>query len=255
MLGYIYETINLINGKKYIGKHKSKEFDKNYYGSGTSLKKALEKYGKENFSIKIIEEISDDKDYKYLSERERSWIEAANAVKSDKYYNNSYGGENEGWSGVNEALNINGRPWCKTEDFRNKMRQKQIGKEPGIKGKHHTKEAIEKNRQAHLGTVSAFKGKHHSEETKKKISDKCKGYKHTDEAKRKMSEFRKTYSSHMKGKHHSEESKNKISLANRGHIGYNKGKRWFNDGVNQFLIFPNEAKQNYILGRIKGGRE
>ena len=39
MFGYIYETTNLIDGKKYIGKHKSKTFDRNYYGSGTSLKK------------------------------------------------------------------------------------------------------------------------------------------------------------------------------------------------------------------------
>lgn len=30
MFGYIYETTNLINNKKYIGKHKSNKFDKNY---------------------------------------------------------------------------------------------------------------------------------------------------------------------------------------------------------------------------------
>lgn len=29
MFGYIYETINLINEKKYIGQHKAKKFDKN----------------------------------------------------------------------------------------------------------------------------------------------------------------------------------------------------------------------------------
>ena len=113
IFGYIYETTNLINGKKYIGKHKSSKFDNKYYGSGVALNQDIEKYGKENFSTKIIEEISDDKDYKYLSERECSWIEAANAVKSDKYYNNSYGGENEGWQGTNKAakdnLNLNYR--------------------------------------------------------------------------------------------------------------------------------------------------
>ena len=30
MYGYVYETINLINGKKYIGKHVSNSFDSNY---------------------------------------------------------------------------------------------------------------------------------------------------------------------------------------------------------------------------------
>ncbi len=39
MKGYIYETINLINGKKYIGKHKSSKFDNTYFGSGIALKR------------------------------------------------------------------------------------------------------------------------------------------------------------------------------------------------------------------------
>ena len=34
MYGYIYETTNLINGKKYIGKKASTKFLEDYYGSG-----------------------------------------------------------------------------------------------------------------------------------------------------------------------------------------------------------------------------
>ena len=45
MYGYIYETTNLINGKKYIGKRVSKTFDKYYKGSGKLLRKAFTKYG------------------------------------------------------------------------------------------------------------------------------------------------------------------------------------------------------------------
>ena len=107
MYGYIYETTNLINGMKYIGKHKSKEFDKNYYGSGTSLNRAITLYGKENFLVRVLEEIPDDKDYKYLAEREMFYINKYNAVKSNEFYNMSYGGENEGWLGVNEAAKDN----------------------------------------------------------------------------------------------------------------------------------------------------
>ena len=55
MIGYIYKTTNLINGKIYIGQHKSSSFDTNYYGSGKLLIKALKKYGKENFKIELIE--------------------------------------------------------------------------------------------------------------------------------------------------------------------------------------------------------
>lgn len=242
MFGYIYETTNLINGKKYIGKHKSNKFDTNYLGSGIALKRAINKYGKENFEVGIIEEINTNQED--LDLREMYYIKKYNAVKDKNYYNHSYGGENEGWDGVNKAINISGRPWTKTQSFKDKMRQKQLGKEPWMKGKHHTKESIEKNRQAHLGVPSTFKGKHHTEETKRKISEKCKGYKHTEKAKIKMKEFRKTYSSHMLGKHHSEESKLKISEEH-------KGRKWFNDGINEYFIFPYTAKETYILGRIK----
>ena len=62
MYGYIYETTNLINGKKYIGKHKSNKFDTWYLGSGIVLKKAIKKYGRENFQTIIIEKIYTNKD-------------------------------------------------------------------------------------------------------------------------------------------------------------------------------------------------
>lgn len=52
--GYVYETINLINGKRYIGQHSRKYFDKKYYGSGKYIKAAIEKYGKENFDVIIL---------------------------------------------------------------------------------------------------------------------------------------------------------------------------------------------------------
>ena len=50
---YIYITINLINGKYYIGKHKG-ELDDNYLGSGIILKQAIEKYGRVSFEKKVL---------------------------------------------------------------------------------------------------------------------------------------------------------------------------------------------------------
>lgn len=89
MYGYIYETTNLINGKKYIGQHHSNLFDKSYYGSGVIIKKAIEKYGIENFEIKLLEECGSKEE---LNKREIYWINRMNAVKSDSYYNVAKGG-------------------------------------------------------------------------------------------------------------------------------------------------------------------
>ena len=38
--GYIYETTNLVKGKKYIGQHKG-PFDPRYLGSGTILLRSV----------------------------------------------------------------------------------------------------------------------------------------------------------------------------------------------------------------------
>ena len=53
MYGYIYETTNLINGKKYIGKHKADCFDKSYIGSGTILTRAIK-----NMEDRILRQLS-----------------------------------------------------------------------------------------------------------------------------------------------------------------------------------------------------
>lgn len=87
--GFIYITTNLINGKKYIGQ---KIFDRHwklYLGSGKRLKYAIKKYGKENFTREIIA-ITYSKEE--LNNLEIKYINIHNAVKSDDYYNISYGG-------------------------------------------------------------------------------------------------------------------------------------------------------------------
>lgn len=55
MVGYIYKTTNLINNKIYVGQHLSTKFDRSYYGSGIYIKKALNKYGRHNFKVEILE--------------------------------------------------------------------------------------------------------------------------------------------------------------------------------------------------------
>lgn len=75
---YIYKTINLLNGKVYIGKS-CKTFNINYLGSGKIIKQAVKKYGKNNFKVELIEICSS---IEMLNQREIFWI--------DFYKENSY---------------------------------------------------------------------------------------------------------------------------------------------------------------------
>lgn len=50
----IYKTTNLINGKFYIGKHQTKDLNDGYIGSGKLLKRAINKYGLDNFHTEIL---------------------------------------------------------------------------------------------------------------------------------------------------------------------------------------------------------
>ena len=86
----IYLTTNLINNKKYIGQHYG-ELTDSYIGSGNTLKKAIAKYGKENFKKEILE-ICDN--YESMNLAERKWIEKYNAVYSEEFYNIAEGGFN-----------------------------------------------------------------------------------------------------------------------------------------------------------------
>jgi len=50
----VYKTVNLVNGKYYFGVHKTENPNDDYLGSGVYIKRAVAKYGKENFRKEVL---------------------------------------------------------------------------------------------------------------------------------------------------------------------------------------------------------
>lgn len=85
----IYETTNLINGKKYIGMHSTNNLNDDYIGSGTIFRRAVEKYGKNNFKKEILYVFNSFNDMK---DKETELV-TKDIVESNEYYNMKTGGE------------------------------------------------------------------------------------------------------------------------------------------------------------------
>lgn len=92
---FVYKTTNKINNKSYIGKHSTNSLVDGYIGSGKLLKRAIKKYGKQNFTIEFLE-FCDTLEEAY--EREECIIKDFDAVNSDQFYNLTNGGKgNKGY--------------------------------------------------------------------------------------------------------------------------------------------------------------
>lgn len=182
---FIYITTNLINNKKYIGKHYGYIND-SYLGSGILLKQDIEKYGKENFNREILDYSKNDEEN---SEKEKFYINKYNAVESDNFYNIHVGGKGgDTFSGHSEE---------QKENIKKKMSERSKGKNNpryGIK--------LSDDFKKHLSYVATY------------IRDNS--VYRTSEYREKMSELKSGKNNGMYGKHHTEESKQKMSEHRKG---------------------------------------
>ena len=151
MYGYVYMTTNLINGKKYIGQHKSCDFDNSYIGSGSYLTNAIKKYGRNNFKCELLQKAENKE---ALNNLEEQYIKKYDAVNSDEFYNILPGGGNHERPDMLGANNHN---------------HKSRG---GLSQSTKNKISLS-HRQLYIDDPSregTFKGKTHSKATRDKIS-------------------------------------------------------------------------------------
>ena len=166
----IYKITNNINGKIYIGSHKTKNIDDKYMGSGKYLKRAIEKDGIENFTKEILF-VFDNPEDMYAKEAE---LVNEDFISNENTYNLKVGGFG-GFDYIN-----NNRHLIKNLNFRDLEVQKKKGKSLSLriqnfgqtdKEKQSSKEKGRKRSEKYsLGLLTPpFLGKVHSQETKDKI--------------------------------------------------------------------------------------
>lgn len=160
---YIYLIKNDINGKTYVGQHTTKELRDGYFGSGTILNKAIEKYGKENFELGYLAFCETKEE---LNEQEKLWIDYFQHHETRGNYNIAKGGRGGDL--------ISNHP-------RNKEIRKRISEIH--KGKIVSEESRKRMSIARKGKTcgenNPFFGKHHSKETLDKIKEKIAIYNKT----------------------------------------------------------------------------
>ena len=150
----IYKITNKINGKSYVGQ--TNDFGRRMYEhfnikkrSNQSLKRAITKYGKENFEIIVLEELNTN-DRRFLDEREIHYIELHKPE-----YNRTKGGSGQKGMFVSNETKEKLRVAAKLQWERKTEEEKQLQiiknlKRPEI-GHYVSKDTREKLRQCNLG--------------------------------------------------------------------------------------------------------
>ena len=166
---YIYKTTNIITKRYYIGMHSTNNLNDGYFGSGKRLRYSINKYGKENHIVEILEFYSSRDELK-IKEKE---IVNLNEISKIECLNLIVGGEGgRGFTSKEQKMNAiksnRKQKWLRENDKEwSDRRIKQLKENGSIILKKAWSE----------GKLKPFDwtGKTHKKETKKKISKSKKG--------------------------------------------------------------------------------
>jgi len=172
----IYKITNQINGKFYIGSHKTKNLNDNYMGSGKYLKHAQEKYGIENFKRGILF-VFDTAEEMYAKEAE---IVNEEFLSEENTYNLKRGGFG-GWdfNNTNDGQKLREHSYSKWSKAGNEGFLKRYENDELFQTE--IKDRLEKIRILALESYlekypnGSFAGKKHNSQTILKMKESAKG--------------------------------------------------------------------------------
>lgn len=252
MFFYVYQITNLINGKIYVGKHKSdKHPDENgYYGSGKQISAAIKKYGIENFKKEVLCYCSSIED---MANKEAEIVTEDFVRRKDTY--NMHKGGLGGWEHIN--LDPNKRKEVSTKASK-RVKELKLG------GTQHWSEESWKRVRANgwgelikRGIVNPDTWKHLTEEEKEirgknistKVSGKCNGSygtkiyideKHTGKLPTSNVLNKQRYKPGEQPDGWIPVTEWRDSQKNKKSGAY--GRHWYNDGQKNYYLYPNDAK-------------
>ena len=128
----IYLTTNNVNGKKYVGMLSGHK--KYYLGSGKLLTRAIQKYGKENFTRETLEFCSSEDDLRIA---EQKWISHFDAVNNPMFYNLCEGGRGGNTGNYSSMSDVVKKTWDNYTEEEKKNRLGDFGRNYDKSGKNN----------------------------------------------------------------------------------------------------------------------
>ena len=168
----IYKITNLTNSKIYIGK--DTKSNPRYFGSGVLIKKAINKYGIDNFTKEIIDTAETIEE---LSTKEKYWISFYNSTERKIGYNISIGGDGGDTISNNPNRDIINKKVSNSSLIKGKSYEEVYGNEKTLEYKRKLSENHFSTKHRKGKTYEEIYGIDASNDYKKKLRDSRRKYK------------------------------------------------------------------------------